>query len=927
VSGASAPLAVLLFRAALCAHPPWVRDRYGVEMEAAFRAAYGERRLAGRAAAARYALRALADVVRSGTRERRSARWGAGAPASGERVPVGGRPRGGGGMSMGEWWTDVRVAGRALGKTPGFTLAAVAVLALGIGANAAVFSAVKATLLTPPPYPDPDRLVMLDLTEAPKTEAGQPRAMPWSYPKYRVMAAMNDVPLQASAAYATRSVTLTGAGDAAFLSAEAVTPDYLRVLGLAPSLGRDFTADDDVDGAGPVVMLEHGLWRDRFGGDRSIVGRTVTLNGQAVTVVGVAPVGFRGLTGGASLLVPVHTGAALVAPFLIRGAQAHWLRVIGRLAPGASLTALNQRMAAVGTSVEATYPDSDPTVVRSASAQAFMSARVNEQARRSVLVLAAAAGLLLLVACANLAGLLVARAGGRTREAAVRVAMGAGRWRVARGFLVEALLLAVAGGALAVLVARFGAGALAAAWPRRFLDGSWNVRGLDRAAVAVDPGVVAFAALVAVVAGLLFGALPALSVSQVSPARQLRAGTAGAGGARHRLDVRGALVSGEIALALVLLVGAGLLLRSLRELQAVDRGFRPGNLVTFSFNIGRGSRWSDDVAGFNERYLERLTALPDVESATVACVAPLAGHCMITDVRRAGDRSWSEGSRPRIGVHYVSDGFFETLGVPVREGRTFTSEDRKGSRPVVVLSEAAVRELFPDGGALGRPVAMGTDLTSEEGSSAEVIGVVGDVLFDTPEKGVIPEAFISERQEEGYSTFIVRTRGEPLAAIPGARAALAALDPDIPLHGVSTLDDIEASATADTRVLGGLLATFAGLALLLACTGVWAVVAYAVAKRTSELGLRVALGAEPGQVVALVVRGGLALAAVGVLAGSLGAWGASRVLKSQLYGVAPTDPVTFVAAAALLMAVAAAAAWLPARRATRVDPMVALRAE
>jgi putative ABC transport system permease protein len=904
--------ATVLFRLALLAHPPSLRERYGAEMRATFHAAVRERRRKGRWAATWYTVRASADVARSGWRERRK-----------------------GGMAMGEWPTDVRVAARALRRTPWFTAAAVLVLALGIGANAAVFSALKATLLTPPPYPHPDELVLLDLTEA--SHGNAPRTFPWSYRKYEVLAETRDMPLEASAAYASRQVTLTGTGDATYLTAELVTPHYLKVLGLTPVLGRDFTATDDVDGAAPVALLGYGLWQERFGADRGVVGRSVTLNGHAVTVVGVAPAGFRGLTGGARLFVPVHTGAVLFSPVLVNGTQAHWLRAVGRLAPGTTLAALRQRMQAVGKSVVETYPPFDPTVVQGASAQSFLSARVNDQAKRSVLILSAAAALLLLVACANLAGLLLARASGRTREAAVRVAMGAGRWRVARGFLVEAMLLAVGGGAAALVVARFGARALAAAWPARFLNGSWDVRGVDLSAVSVDGRVIAFAALATLVVGLVFGALPALRVSQVSPSRELRSGTAGERHAPRGPDLRGTLVSAEIALALVLLVGAGLLIRSLRELQSVERGFRPGNLVTFSFDIPRTSHWSDDVAGFNERYLEKLTALPDVESAAVSCIAPLEGHCWITEVRRAGDRAWSEGSRPSIGVNQVSDDVFSTLGVPLLQGRTFTSEDQKGSRPVVVLSEAAVRRLFPDGHALGQPVAMGIDLTPEVGSgvqgtggggaTAEVIGVVGDVLYDRPENGVMPEAYIEERQEPGSSSFIVRTRGEPLAVIPGARAALATLDPDLPIYGVSTDSQWEAGATADTRVLGGLLGAFAALALLLACTGVWGVVAYAVTRRTPELGLRVALGAEPGQVVALVVRGGLVLAVMGVLAGAVGAWGAARVLASLLYDVAPTDPLTFMVAAALLLLVAALAAWVPARKATRVDPMVALRAE
>ncbi len=828
---------------------------------------------------------------------------------------------------LAEWLADLKLAGRTLRRSPGFTGAAILVLALGIGANAAIFSAVKATLLAPPPFPDPQRLVVLNLTDSSTTDPGPARSFIWSYPKYRVMAETEGRLADPVAAYARRTLTLTGQGDATVVTTELVTPDYLDVLGITPMLGRDFAASDDVDGAPPTVLLSHGIWQDRFGADPGVVGRSVTLNGRAATVIGVAPAGFRGLTGQARMWAPIHTGAQLITPILVRGAQAHWLLAIGRLRPGATATAMDEQMHAIGRTIAETYPDSDPTVIRGGNAESLMEARVNPQARRSLLVLSAAAALLLLVACGNLAGLLVARASARVRETAVRVALGAGRWRVARTLLTESVLLAALGGAAAMLVARFGTDALVAAWPARFLDGGWNLRFADLDRIRVDGWVLAFTGALALAAGILFGAVPALSALRVRPGRALREGAAGAVGGRSTWDVRSALVAGEMALALVLLVGAGLLLRSLGQLNAVDRGYTPGNLVTFDVSLPSTSRWADDRAGFYEDYLNRLRGIPGVESAAMGCVAPVSGHCMITGVREAGDRSWPEGSRPAIGVHYVSDGFFSTLGIPVLEGRDFGPQDQRDSPPVIVLSQEAARQLFPDGGALGRRVAMGTELTSDEGSYAQVVGIVGDVLFDRPENGIMPEAFISHRQEDGYGTFFLRTRGEPMAAVPAARAALAEIDPDVPLASVETLDQVEAGASAETRSLGGLLAVFAALALIMACTGVWAVVAYAVSRRTRELGLRVALGAEPGQVVGLVMRKGLTLALAGAALGGLGAWAATRLLRSLLYDVAPSDPTAFVGGVAALLLVAGLAAWIPARRATRLDPMEALRAD
>jgi predicted permease len=391
--------------------------------------------------------------------------------------------------------------------------------------------------------------------------------------------------------------------------------------------------------------------------------------------------------------------------------------------------------------------------------------------------------------------------------------------------------------------------------------------------------------------------------------------------------VKGLLVAGEMAMALVLLVGAGLLIRSLDQLQSVERGFEPDGLLSFSYSLPRGGRWSEDPAAFHARYVERLQGLPGVEAASLACVPPLAGHCTITGVREAGSRRWSEGSRPPIGIHYVGDDFFETLGVPVLQGRTFTSEDQGDSPPVVVLSQKAVEELFPDGSPLGRTVAMGIGLTPDDGAGAEVIGVVGDVLFDRPANGMMAEAFISYRQEVGYGTVILRARGEPLSVVPGARAALAEIDPDVPLFNVRTVADLESGASGDTRILGTLLVAFAALALLLACTGVWSVVAFSVARRTREIGVRVALGANPTSVARTVLGQGLAIGAVGVALGGGTAWAASRALESLLYGVAPADPWAFGGAAVVLLGVAALASWFPARRATEVDPMVALRAE
>lgn len=662
--------------------------------------------------------------------------------------------------------TETKVALRRLRRSPGFALAAVAVLALGIGANVAIFSAVKATLITPPPYPEPEHLVLLDLTRATADEPEPPQPIPWSYPKYRILAETRDRLADPVAAYAVRTLTLTGAGDARRVSTEIVTPDYLEVLDVAPLAGRDLEAADDTPGAEPMALLGHALWRERFGAEPGVVGRTVTLNGRPVVVAGVAPPGFRGLSGSADLWLPVHAGANLTAPFLVSGGQAHWLQVIGRLRPEADLEALRSQMASIGTAAEAAYPDSDPTAIRSGGARSLLEARVHPEARRSLLILSAAAMLLLLVACANLAGLFVARSGARSRETAVRIALGSSRRRAARGALAESLLLAGAGGALGVLVARAGADLLASSWPARFLDGSWNLRFTDPAAIRLDGTALTFAAVLALATGLASAIVPAMAAARRDPGLELRGGASGTlGDGRRRPGLRSGLVAAEVAVTLVLVVGAGLLFRSLAELQAVDRGVDPEGLLALQYDLPRTSGWADDPVAFHQAYLERLRALPGVRSASLGCAVPLGGHCMITAVRHAGS------------------------------------------------------------------------------------------------------------------------------------------------------------------TLGGLLAVFAILALLLAATGIWAVVAHGVVRRTRELGLRMALGARPTNVLALVVAQGVGPAVAGVLLGTALAWAVGRALQGLLYGVSPADPATLAGAAVVLLAISGAAAWLPARRATRIDPMEALRTE
>lgn len=916
---------IRLFRTGLRSFPPAFRERWGAEMEEDFVAGWrraGHRQGTGAAwpASTAYTVRALMDLLAAGVRWRVGGlRGGRTAERSRNPVPPSRGPRPFQGLGA-----DLRVALRSLCRAPGFTLGAAAVLALGIGANATVFSALRAVYIAPLPFPEAERLVLLDLTQASTTSPAPPEPFPWSYPKFGILAGWEGRSVDPVAAYASRSVVLTGAGEPLNLTVEAVTPDYLKVLRVTPVVGRDFVPADDTPAATPSVLLGHGVWVSRFGADPEVVGRSVTLNGTQVTVLGVAPEGFRGLTGAASAWIPVHTGGTLLSRFMVVGPQAHWMQGVGRLKPGVALETADAEMARIGDAAEAAWPETDPTLVLRGGARSLESARAHPTAAASLRVLSLAAGLLLLVACANLAGLLLARGAGRQGEVAVRTAIGAGRWRVARAVLVESVSLALLGGVAGVALAWLGTRGLAALWPSRLLSGTWNVQLVDPSNLGLDPTLGGVALLLAVGVGALAGLAPAWQALRQDPGAALRHGGRGmVGGSRRRREFGSLLVTGEVALALVLVVGAGLMLRSLGELAAVPRGIEAGNLLVVS--LPERGETPDERLAFRDQALDELGGLPGVEGVTVGCTAPLAGRCSITRASRAGEREWPEGSRPSVGVQTVEDGYFATLGIPLLAGRSFGPDERAEGTTAAILSEEAARILFPGEDPLGRTLAMGYDVATEDHGGATVVGVVGDVLYGRPEEGVFPDVYLSLRQTDGGQAYLVRTAGDPLALVDPVRQVTGRLRPDLPPAGIRTLADIEAGVVAEARVVWILLAAFGGLALLLAAAGVWGVVAFGVSRRTRELGLRMALGARAGEVVGLVVRQGMTGVLLGVALGGVGALAGGRVLQALLFEVGPGDPVALAGGAVVLLAVALLAAWLPARRVTRVDPVRALQ--
>ena len=555
---------------------------------------------------------------------------------------------------------------------------------------------------------------------------------------------------------------------------------------------------------------------------------------------------------------------------------------------------------------------------------------MNENARSAVLVLSVAAMLVLLVACANLSGLLLTRARRRARDGAVRMAMGASRWHLVRGSLIESGLLAGAGGLVGLLLAVWGTAAMADAWPSQFRSSAgFEVTVVSGDAFHLDLPVVAFAVGASLLTVVFFGVLPALGGSALQLTERLKDG----GPTSRRterwmgFDGRSVLVGAQVAMALVLLVGAALMGGSMKRLLDVDPGFRPDNLLTFRFEIPRASAWQDDLMGFHRSFMERIEALPGVRGATIG-MAPGSGHWSITGVREVdGQPRFAEGERPMIGLNIVTPGHFETLGIPLLRGRAFDSRDGQDAVPSVVVNRTAARELFGNDDAVGRRIELGISGEGKE-PFAEVIGVVGDVVYGSPDEGVMAEAYYAMAEfplPGGMVT--VRADGEPTSVLPGIRSLAAELEPTMAVSSVRTVDDIVASRTSDRRVVMSLLGLFALVTLLLAATGTWGIVSYAVAARRRELGLRIALGAGRSRVLSTVLRQSLVAGVVGLLVGLGGAWAGGRLLDAFLYETSARDPLAFAVGAALLMTVVFLASYLPARRATRVDPVEALRAE
>lgn len=824
---------------------------------------------------------------------------------------------------------DLRYAARALVRSPGFALAALTILTLSIGANTALFSVVREALLTPPPYDDPGTLVVVDVTYGMEDEPQAPA--PWSYPRYRAaadeLASVRDI-----AGYAARTMTLTDAGNPAVVRVEAVTPTLFPLLGVGAWAGRTF-GDEERDRGAPVLrtLLGHAIWQERFGGDPGVVGTVVTLDRLRFEVVGVLEPGFAGVTGDVDLWIPCSALREVENESFLDNPWNSYLNVIGRLAPEATVESARAEMQAFAAVSWERFP---PPVAASrltpgGDVVPFVSARINPGARASMLVLFGAVALVLLVATANLSGLLLARGASRQREAAVRASLGAGRTRLLRQLLTEGLLLAGLGGALGVALSGIAIDTLGT-WLTEAVGtgGGRELQFLDPARIAIDWTVVLFAIAVTAGVGVVFGILPAWQAARVDPASTLRGVRAPAPGfLRARpLSARSGLIVLQVAVALVLLSGASLMMQSLALMQEVELGYDPGGLVTAVYGLTpMDVQAGVDPSTFHLDYLGRVRALPGVAGATLAEV-PLGGPTWRTIVLGSEGRpELTPADHLWIRMQPIPEGHFAVMGTGLLEGRGIESTDDRDSEKVIVLSRTAADELFPDGGAVGRRIQLSTP---GWGSGVTVVGIAEDQQMAPPGELSGPQGYISIRQAARLETgVLVRVDREATEVTDRLRATLAELNPNIALTSVMSMRDRALTVTARRRIVSALMMVFAAVSLLLVAVGLYGTIAFAVARRTRELGLRASLGADRTSLAGLVLRQGLGLTAVGIGIGLVGASWATRFLEGLLFGTDGIDAHTLVGVCAVLMAVALAAAWLPARRAMRVDPMTALRTE
>jgi putative ABC transport system permease protein len=790
-----------------------------------------------------------------------------------------------------------------LRRSPAFTAVAVLALALGIGANTAVFTVVNGVLMRPMPFPEPEKLFLVSYSSQPGPFDSGPALVDRHYLEFR----QQDRLFEHIATFTGNSASLTGAGDPVQLPAANVTSEFFSVLRVKPAIGRGFLAGEDQPGRDKVVILGDKLWRARFNADPGISGKTIKLDGLSYTVIGVMPAGLA-FPNDAELWMPLVIAVDDHNSFL--------RPVVGRLKPGVSRQQAQAELDAIAPRFSKGPGDQQPALaLRLVPLKDLLVARIRE----SLLIFAGAVAFVLLIACANVANLLLARAAGRYQEMGVRTALGASRGRLIRQLLTESTLVSLAGGAAGIVLALWGVPALLAIAPAGKIPRIEQVR--------IDGWVLAFTIAVSFATGIIFGLAPALQVTRRHVRESLSHGGRTIAGMHERL--RGGLVVAEMALALILLTGAGLMLKSFVRLSAVDPGFRPENVLTMTVDLPTSIyRTAQQMQAFHAQTLAKLSGLAGVRAAGVVNFSPLGSFWITGDFKLEDGRQLPAGYA--VAKPCTSPGYFRAMGIRLLSGRDFTEQDNAKAPGVVVISQAVARRLWPAEDPIGKRISMQDN--PKPADWLTIVGVVGNVRQESLTEGPRPAIYQPYTQIThpfflGHMNFVVRTASDPYQLSSAMRGVVREVDRDQPVMAVQTMQDVILSHTAEPRFQARLLGVFSILALLLASLGIYGVLAYSVAQRTHEIGIRMALGAQRGDVLRIVLRRTILLAATGIAVGAAGAFAVTRVLSKVLFEVKPTDPATFALVALLLAAVALAAGLIPARRATKVDPMVALRYE
>jgi putative ABC transport system permease protein len=805
---------------------------------------------------------------------------------------------------------DARFALRMLRKNPGFTCIAVLTLALGIGANTAIFSVVYAVLLQPLPYIDSSRLVMVNETT--------PRVgdVSVSYPNFLDWRDRSKTISQWAAACQV-SFSLSGVSRPENINGDAVSPNFLSMLGMHPFLGRDFYSAEENPGTPPVLLLSYSLWQSHLGADPNVVGETITLDGRSFTIIGVLPPNYRS-PDKTDVLLPIGVWAADDSGSKERADRGDMI-VIGRLAPNVNLEMARDEMVGIAARLAKEYPDSNDQF--GVKVKPIRDSFVGEM-RPAILVLSGAVMFVLLIACANVANLFLVRGAGRTREIALRIAFGASRGRIVRQMLTESFVLALFGGAIGLALAILGIGGMSKLIPQDMLMGAtMNLNGV----------VLLFTAGVAVLAAFIFGLAPAAHLANPNVQSELKEGGRTASSSTGQKRLRGILAVSEVALALVLLTGAGLMMKSLYRLLSVDPGFHADRVLKMEMDL-RTQQYEKDPAirAFWQRVLDGVRALPGVEGASVGTHVPLTDSHGRTDITVEGMVEPAPGSYPHPDYHAVSPGYTGTLGISLVRGRAFTNADVEGAQLVGLVNSTLAKKLFPDADPIGKRFKFGrmTEKDKSKWKWITIVGVVGDTKLYGLANPARLEVYVSCLQypSDGMN-LVVRSGVDPAAMTSAIRGVVASIDKDQPIFDISTMNEVVTKSVSNRRITLVLLGLFSALALILSTIGIYGVISYSVAQRTHEIGIRMALGAHQSDVLRMVLGQGAKIALIGIGIGIVAAFGLTRLMASLLFSVSAFDPITFAGVAITLTIVALAACYIPARRATRVDPMVALRYE